>query len=156
MKALLRKVREIVKGNKTATDGHLIADLNPVIRGWANYHQHVVSKETFGRVDNVIHHVLWRWARRRHPEKTRWWVGNKYFHFDSGKRWTFFGEAAGRNGITQEVRLFKASSVPIKRHTKIKGEANPYDPAWELYFEARLGVKMVNDLRGRRQLLYLT
>jgi len=45
--------------------------------------------------------------------------------------------------------------VAITRHVKIKGEANPYDPTWELYFEERLGVKMVNNLRGRRQLLYL-
>jgi hypothetical protein len=37
----------------------------------------------------------------------------------------------------------------------IKGEANPYDPTWEIYFEERLGVKMVNNLKGRRQLLYL-
>ena len=27
--------------------------------------------------------------------------------------------------------------------------------AWEMYFEHRLGVKMANDLKGRRQLLYL-
>jgi len=38
---------------------------------------------------------------------------------------------------------------------KIKGEANPYDPAWEEYFEKRLGVKMVHNLKGKRQLLAL-
>ena len=30
-----------------------------------------------------------------------------------------------------------------------KGEANPYDPAWEPYFEERLGVKMAGTLAGR-------
>jgi len=155
VKAFLRKVREMINVNKAATAGHLIVQLNPVIRGWANYHQHVVSKVTFGRVDSAIFKALWHWAKRRHPEKTRWWVGDKYFRFDSGKRWTFFGETVGRNGTNQEVRLLRADSVPIRRHTKIKGEANPYDPAWELYYEERLGVKMVNNLRGSRQLLYL-
>ena len=53
------------------------------------------------------------------------------------------------------MRLFYASSVPISRHTKIKGAANPYDPAWERYFEARLGVKMEASLHGKRTLLYL-
>jgi len=28
--------------------------------------------------------------------------------------------------------------VKIKRHIKIKGLANPYDPEWEIYFERRL------------------
>ena len=120
-----------------------------------HYHQHVVSKVTFGRVDSAIFKALWHWAKRRHPEKIRWWIANKYFRFDSGKRWTFVGEAVGRNGTSQEVRLFRADNVPIRRHTKIKGEANPYDPAWELYFEERLGVKMKGNLRGSRQLLYL-
>jgi RNA-directed DNA polymerase len=45
--------------------------------------------------------------------------------------------------------------VPIQRHVKIRGAANPYDPQWEVYFEARLRVKMTHDLKGRRQLLYL-
>jgi RNA-directed DNA polymerase len=45
--------------------------------------------------------------------------------------------------------------TPIKRHVKVKGKANPYDPAWESYFEARLDVQMANHLRGRRKLLDL-
>ena len=47
IKTFLSKVREIIKGNKQATAGHLIARLNPLIRGWTNYHRHGASKETF-------------------------------------------------------------------------------------------------------------
>ena len=54
-----------------------------------------------------------------------------------------------------QVRLLDAAGTPIKRHVKIKGEANPYDPKWEIYFEERLGVKMIENLPGRRQLLHL-
>jgi len=53
------------------------------------------------------------------------------------------------------IQLFKASSIPIKRHVKIQSKANPYDPQWETYFEERLDLKMVNNLRGKRKLLYL-
>lgn len=31
----------------------------------------------------------------------------------------------------------EASSTPIKRHIKVKAEVNPYDPAYETYFEKR-------------------
>jgi len=62
--ALLTKVRTIVKANKQATPGYLISILNPVIRGWANYHCHVASKQTFRAVDNAIFLTLWQWAKR--------------------------------------------------------------------------------------------
>jgi len=45
--------------------------------------------------------------------------------------------------------------MPITRHRKIRGAANPYDPAWELYFEERLGVSMESNLIGKRKLLHL-
>src|SRR5208337_2545451 len=47
----LEKVRGIIKASKHVTAGHLIVNLNQVIRGWANYHRHVASKRTFSRVD---------------------------------------------------------------------------------------------------------
>ena len=69
VKAHLDKIREVIKGNKSAKQANLIRLLNPVLRGWANYHRHVVAKETFGRVDASVWSMLWRWAVRRHPEK---------------------------------------------------------------------------------------
>ena len=51
VKAFLEKIRGIVKANQAISAGKLIAKLNPVIRGWVNYHRHVVSKEIFSSVD---------------------------------------------------------------------------------------------------------
>jgi RNA-directed DNA polymerase len=45
--------------------------------------------------------------------------------------------------------------MPIKRHSLILKESNPFDPEWEEYFEARLGVKMERNLTGKRRLLAL-
>src|SRR5215469_1167952 len=70
----LKKVREIIQENKQATAGHLILQLNPVIRGWANYHQHVVSKETFNTVDDQIYRTVRRWMKRKHPQKADEWI----------------------------------------------------------------------------------
>jgi RNA-directed DNA polymerase len=151
----LGHIREIVKANKQTTAGHLIAQLNPVIRGWANYHRHVVSKVTFIKVDTAIFKSLWSWAIRRHPKKSHRWVAKKYFRTRNGRQWTFVGTYTSQQGQSHELALFRAGDVPIQRHVKVKGTANPYDPQWEVYFEERLGVKMTHTLKGRRQLLYL-
>ncbi|EQD55896.1 RNA-directed DNA polymerase [mine drainage metagenome] len=78
VKAFLDKVRETIRVNRSSKPENLIALLNPMIRGWANYHRHVVAKETYATVDNHIWRALWRWARRRHPNKTGGWVRQKY------------------------------------------------------------------------------
>jgi RNA-directed DNA polymerase len=155
VKAFLGNVRHIVKATKQATTGNLIAQLNPVIRGWANSHRHVVRKTTFFHVDTAIFKVLWSWAPRRHPKKPGRWIATPYFRTRNGRNWTFVGTRVGKGGYPHELTLCRAGDVPIKRHGKIKGTANPYDPQWEVYFEERLRVKMTHDLKSRRQLLYL-
>ncbi len=148
--ALLEKVRGILKANRQTPAGKLVLALNPIIKGWALYHRHVVSKKAFNDVDHAIFTMLWRWARRRHRNKSAGWVKRKYFRTIRGRSWVFHGEALG-----EDQCLTKATRVAIQRHAKVKEEANPYDPDWEIYFEKRLGVKMVGTLKGRRQLIHL-
>jgi RNA-directed DNA polymerase len=155
VKTLLEKVKEVITSNKQTKAGDLIRQLTPIIRGWANYHRHVVSKETFADIDRVIFQRLWRWAKRRHRTKSYKWIKDKYFTTCKGNRWIFYGEIENKEGSPRTVHLLKAASVPIKRHIKIKGEANPYDSSWEEYFERRIDVKMDSTLKGRRQLLTL-
>src|SRR6266403_888274 len=78
------------------------------------------------------------------------WIKEKYFHSIGQRNWVFCGEVEEQDGTTRKVQLFSAHTVPIERHTKIKGDANPYDPTWEMYFEERLGVKMAHNLKGKR------
>jgi RNA-directed DNA polymerase len=147
---LLNRIRETIQVNQHVSAGLLIARLNPIIRGWAQYHRHVVSKDTFGKIDHAVFQAVWRWAKRRHPNKGKGWVKKKYFKTVDGRNWVFYGDLAGR-----ELRLFLAASMPIKRHIKIRGPANPYDPEWEIYFEERLAMKMADDMTEHRQLLHL-
>jgi RNA-directed DNA polymerase len=53
------------------------------------------------------------------------------------------------------VKLVKASDTKIQRHVKISGEANPFDPSQEAYFEDRLGWKIKDSLTGQAKLLRL-
>ena len=151
----LNGIRKVITDARGMFAADLIDQLNPKIRGWANYHRHVVSKRTFGRVDCTIFSNLWQWARRRHPNKPSRWVKAKYFERRRDRDWTFFGETCDDVGRPGKVWLFHAKSTPIKRHVKVKGEANPYDPTYETYFEEREGAHMLETFRGTRTLRYL-
>jgi RNA-directed DNA polymerase len=138
VQAFLAKVRRIIKTNKGAAAGNLIMQLNPVIRGWALYHRHVVSKKTFKSVDRAIFHALWQWARRRHATKGSRWIKQKYFRTVGTRTWTFVGTTSDAPGHGTTRDLVYAVDVAIVRHIKIRGMAHPYDPGWEPYFEQRL------------------
>ena len=64
--------------------------------------------------------------------------------------------AKDKDGKTIQNLLCLASATPInKKYPKIKGDCTPYDPAWELYLEERLGVKMEKSLQGKRRWTFL-
>ena len=155
VKTFLAGIRATIKTGLGMSAADLVDQLNPKIRGWANYHRHVVSKRTFTHVDHSIFHSLWRWARRRHPKKSSTWLKEKYFEHNRGHNWCFFGERCDDEGQSSKIRLYRAKSTPIKRHIKVKGEANPYDSAYETYFEAREGAHMLNTFRGTQTLRFL-
>jgi RNA-directed DNA polymerase len=147
VKALLAKVRETLKANKTARQANMIAMLNPLLRGWANYYRHVVAGRTFSKMDHQIWKALWRWVKRRHPHKGAGWLLKRYFIAEPGRKWWF---AARLNEKKRKwLELYQLSSSSIVRHIKVKGEANPFDPRWELYFEGREERRMRVALSGR-------
>jgi RNA-directed DNA polymerase len=155
VKRFLAGIRETIKAALGRSAADLINELNPKIRGWANYHRHVVSKRTFDRVDHLIFYKLWQWARRRHPKKDPSWLKRRYFERYQGRDWIFFGETCDEEGQLQKLRLLFASRIPIKRHVKVKSGANPYDPACETYFEKRDGDHMRKSFRGTQPLRFL-
>jgi len=153
--AFLDGTRKRIKAALGMSAADLIDWLNPKIRGWANYHRHVVSKRVFHRVDHAIFTSLWQWARRRHQQKSPGWLKRKYFERQGHNNWRFFGEARDNDGNLPKVHLLLASRTPIQRHVKVKGEANPYDPAYETYFEKREADHMAATFRGTRTLRFL-
>ena len=155
IKTFLDGIRRTIKATLGMSAADLIRELNPKIRGWANYHRHAVSKRTFNRVDHAIFYRLWQWARRRHPNKDPRWLKQKYFERHRGRDWFFFGETWDEEGQPTKVRLLLASRIPIKRHVKVRSGANPYDPAYETYFEKREEDHMLDTFRGTRTLRFL-
>ena len=155
VQALVAKVREVVKGSLQLSAGSLVQRLNPIISGWASYHQHVVSKQTFGKVDTHIFRMIWRWSKRKHPTRSAAWIRKKYFQTVGTCNWVFTGVVSDQRKGRKPVHLCKAKATPIKRHLKIRAAANPYDQDWEVYFEERLALQMVNNPSGYRRLVHL-
>ena len=156
VKAFLLKVRSLIKKHRMAPQQRVLEILNPVIRGWANYHRHVVSKETFSKVDHLIWRVLWNWARFRHANKGRRWIIKRYFHVVKSRSWVFgvaLSEEEAEIKGRARTNLVDASAIAIRRHRKIEGQANPYDPDWSGYFEERLRSKMRQTRRGGQKVL---
>lgn len=77
------KIRALTQGNTNQTLANLLARVNPVLRGWANYFRHVVSSRTFSylnawswrRVVNWLRHkhrrANWKWLRRHYLPRWR-------------------------------------------------------------------------------------
>ncbi len=150
VRALLDKVDQVLQeqgGSLCA--GLLIARLNLILRGWAFYHRHASSTRTFARVDDLIFRKLWHWARRRHATKGARWVKEKYFTRRGHDDWVFHGIAVDGLGRKQPIYLYNTAQTGIRRHVKVQGKANPYDPTWECYFEERLAARMADKLCGR-------
>jgi len=136
IQAFLEKIRETIKSMGACKASDLIRVLNPKIRGWSNQYRHVVAKQTFSYIDSQIFSSLWRWAKRRHPNKNISWIRNKYFTRIGHRDWCFFSNIKIAD-VTERLVLIIAADTTIIRHIKVKAEANPYNPEFKEYFRQR-------------------
>ncbi len=133
-----RQLRDVIRKNKTSSQKTLIGKLNPIITGWCNYNKPSCAKKEFNNQDYLLWKTLWRWARRKHSNKSANWTYEKYWkverYWDKEKQKYF-----QRKRFTDDkYNLKKHLDVEIVRHTKIKGEASPYDGNW-VYWSTRMG-----------------
>lgn len=139
VQALMSKVGTTIREHVSAPMPALIKKLNATLRGWANYHRHVVASEAFSKIDTYVFEQLWRMVRRRHPQKSAGWLTKRY--------WT----AAGKGIFSIQTQTAKAkikiypvmriSAMGIRRYVKIKADANPYLPEYAHYFWRRRNKK---------------
>lgn len=148
-----RKVRDIIKNSGTLTQGALMGRLNPVLRGWAQYHSPVVAKATFNKLDNLIFWRILRWAKRRHPRKSVGWLKRRYYC--SGIHRAFVYPVKGIDGTVKFRQLYMLADTVIVRHKRLPGAYQPYDAEQEFKWEALRVQRMLHKLRYRRQVLSL-
>jgi RNA-directed DNA polymerase len=107
--------------------------LNPLIRGWANYHRVVVSTRTFAYMDHWMFVREARWATRRHPHKSAQWRRQRYWGQLNRMRkdtWVFGDKRSG-------YYLLQFHWFHRRQHALVKGTASPDDPALRQYWQQR-------------------
>jgi RNA-directed DNA polymerase len=153
VRSFLDPLRGIVKRHQPALPGNVILQWPPGMRGWAPYHQHGASTRPVAQGAPPVFPLRWQWARRSPPRQSRQGMRDTYLRTEDGHTWVCVGHVTRPNGTHQDVRLFRAARVPMRRHTTSKGAAHPYAPPWAPDCAARLGVRRAHTLRGRRHLL---
>lgn len=137
----LREIRAWLKKNINATPENVIGHLNPIIRGFGNFYRTGVAKQVLSYFDHQIWKALWTWARSKHRNqnnrKGTGWVKKKYFKTYEGNEWTFFAKTQDRHGQPKHIHIFRASSIPIEYHVKVKGTSSPDDPKLSKYWKDR-------------------
>ena len=98
------------------------------------YEFNASSRATPPTMDHWIWQRLWHWCCRRHPKKNGHWIADRYFVREGTRGWVF---QASRRVVKGKIvkrpwdkdrpypTLRLMSDTKIKRHTKIKQNANP-------------------------------
>jgi RNA-directed DNA polymerase len=146
-----QKVAVIINNSGALTQDALIGQLNPVLRGWAEYHSPVVAKQTFSKLEHLIFWRIWRWAKHRHPNKSTEWIRKQYFKSINGQSWVFALANKLQSGEVRYRRLYGLASTPIVRHKRLPGDYNPYDAEHEEKWEALRVQRMRHKLRYRKE-----
>ena len=117
------RLKQIVKKHGQAPQSKLIAELNPIIRGWSNYYKTANAKKTFSLIDHKLFQSLWGWATSRCKHTAKRKIVAKYW-----EHWRF------KDG---NYLLNRHSDTKIERHVKVNGTKSPFD-ADHIYWTQRL------------------
>lgn len=145
----IQNLRDKLKTEWLSLRGHnvtsIINKLNPIIRGWANYHRVGVASEIFRELDHWMFLRGLRYARHTHPKKSWEWRKNRYFgSFNLDKpnyKWVFGDKKTGAH-----LTLF--DWFEIERHILVKGKSSPDDPNLREYWDIR-DEKKVKNLKNK-------
>ena len=127
-----------LKGNNLI---HLLGQINPKLRGFANYYRFAVSKTTYQKMSHDIWRKVFRWLCKSHPNKSCKWVRKRYStEYDPTKKTKTFE--------MNRVKLYLPQFMPIVRFRKIKSGVRVYDnsPQACAYWKERANVNALSSI----------
>jgi RNA-directed DNA polymerase len=136
IKSIPQKLGDLMRKHVASPAPALIKALNQTLRGWGNYHKHVVSSEAFTRIDTYVFDQLWRILRKRHPKKSKYWLFKRSWTA-SGRSSRFSVKHTPVDHCVKVYSVIRLNDLPRSRFVKIKAEANPYKKEYAGYFYER-------------------
>lgn len=76
---ILSKLRKLFEKSYNLTSYSLIAEANPIIRGWSQYFNLAQSYGTRNRINHFLYKMSWKWAEHKHPRWGRIKIARRYF-----------------------------------------------------------------------------
>jgi RNA-directed DNA polymerase len=105
IKRHLAAIEQKLQQLQTAPQARVIAELNPLIVGWAAYYNGVVPAAAMSRYDDLMEQRLINWASNRHPGKARDWLLAHYWQLVGKQRRVF----ATSDGV--QLRTYRQTSI---------------------------------------------
>lgn len=123
MKRHYNQLKRVIDSHRANKQVDLINKLNSIILRWCNYYKPFQTSKAFKKLWNITYWKLWRWSIKRHSNKGKRWLYEKYWHTIDGKRWTF-----STRQESNPLKLTKHCEISCNvKYTKVKGESSPYD-----------------------------
>ena len=143
VKAIRKKLKETFRRCRGSNVAKLVKEVNPIIRGWADYYKGSVSKRTFTKLDDYLFTLQVRWTKWQHSKKSYKWRLQKYWGQWRGKDRYVFGE--------EDRYMLKFQWTPIRRHIGVRRFAAFDDPDLQEYWTKRKEQLTRNNLRTKVQ-----
>ncbi|MFV2104874.1 group II intron maturase-specific domain-containing protein [Micromonospora sp. LOL_024] len=99
----------------------VLAKINPIVRGWANYYRGAAASRTFAALDHYLWQLTYKWACFSHQNKPKGWIISRYygrFNPASHDRWIFGNRDSG-------AWMPRFGWTKIVRHSLVLGAASP-------------------------------
>lgn len=125
IKKLKSKLKEVFR-DKNLDVLDLIQILNPILMGWANYFNKVISRKVFQHIDFYLWFKIMKWRKQKHPTWSGIDIYNKYFTKVGDRKWIFHAVKGKKKFFLYQIR-----KTPIVRHGMIKKGSNFYLPEEE-------------------------
>ncbi|CAM9149670.1 unnamed protein product [Ectocarpus fasciculatus] len=117
IKRLKSRIKLEFRSNKPI--GALIKDLNPVLRGWANYYRGSYhSQQSFQSIGHYVYQLFWKWAQKKHPSRNKQWIYDRYIVRTEKRSW--------RIGVDKNLLLYDITQAKQIRVSNLKNDINPY------------------------------
>jgi RNA-directed DNA polymerase len=151
-KGSVTKIREKLRDQWRHLKGQnakaAVKELNPIIRGWANYFRISVAGKVFQQLDEWMFRREVRYAKRNHPKKSAARMQARYFgrlNPERDEEWVFGDEESG-------MHIVKFRWFPIERHVLVRGQASPDDAGLKDYWAGGNRARARDLTAGRRKL----